>query len=165
MVLNPLDQIHLITTLTTVVIFFLTLLVLRRIVFDPLIEVMERRREKIEAAAIRKARAEAQLQSAQRQADEAVTAAKAEAARMLIGVHEELAGIRREKMAKASTEAEAVLARGREEIAGLRAEEEARLAEELYASVERALTAMIGPVDERAVRLVVGRALAAKEAG
>jgi F-type H+-transporting ATPase subunit b len=165
MLLDPLDQIHLVTTVATVVIFFLTLLVLRRVVFLPVIEVMERRRARIEAAQTRKAEAEALLQSAQRRADEAVNTAKAEAARILGGVREEVAGARREKMLAASAEAETILTRGREEVATLRAAEEARLAEELLAAVGKTLTAMIGPVEEPAVRLVVSRALSAKEAG
>ena len=165
MVLDPLDQIHLVTTVATVVVFLLTLFVLRRVVFLPVIEVMERRRVKIEAARAHKAEAEALLENVQRQADEALNGAKAEAARILGGVREELGGVRREKMAAASTEAEAILGRGREELAVLRAAEETRLAEELYVSVDKTLTAMIGPVEEHAVRLVVSRALSAKEAG
>ena len=165
MVLDPLDQIHLVTTVATVVIFLLTLLVLRRVVFLPVIDVMERRRARVEAARTRKAEAEALLQSAQRQADEAVNTAKAEAGRILGGVREEVAGVRREKMLAASAEAETILTKGREEVATHRAAEEARLAEELFAAVGKTLTAMIGPVEERAVRLVVSRALSAKEAG
>jgi F-type H+-transporting ATPase subunit b len=165
MVLDPLDQIHLVTTTATVVIFLVTLFVLRRVVFLPVIEVMERRSARIEAAQLRKAEAEALLRGAQVQADEAMTSAKAEAARILAGAREEMSGTRRERMAKANTEAEAILALGREEVATLRAAAEARLAEELHSSVGKALTAMIGPVEDPAVRLMVNRALATGEGG
>ena len=165
MVLNPLDQIHLVTMAATFVIFLLTLLVLRRVAFLPLIDVMERRSARIEAARAQKAEGESLLRNAQLQADEAVAAAKAEAARILGSARDEIAAIRRAKMAQATTEAEAILARGREEVLALRASEETQLAKQLFASVGKALTTMIGPVEDSAVRLMVNRVMAAKEAG
>jgi hypothetical protein len=68
------------------------------------------------------------------------------------------------KRAAADAEAEAILARGRDEILALRRSEEARLAEELCTCVGQTLARMTGQVDEKAVRFLVNRVLAAKEA-
>jgi F-type H+-transporting ATPase subunit b len=164
MVLDPLGQIHLVTMAAIIVIFLVTLLLLRRICFLPLIAVMDQRAARIEAARTRKAEAEALLKSAQLETDQILSAAHAEAERLVAQVVAETAGIRSERMAKASAEAEAILAKGREGVLAVTQSEDARLTEELCACVGKTLTTMIGPVDDTAVRFMVNRVVTAKEA-
>jgi F0F1-type ATP synthase membrane subunit b/b' len=165
MALNPLAQIHLVTILAVILITLVTMLLLRRIFFLPLIEVMERRAAKIEAARARKAAGEAALRGAEAEAEQLLAAAAVQAAGLAAGVQEEVAGLRTERLARAGAEAEAILARGREELVALGKAEENRLHTELCACVTRTLATMIGPVDDSAVRFMVHRVLAAKEVG
>jgi F-type H+-transporting ATPase subunit b len=165
MVLDPLAQIHPITMLAVVVITLFTLFLLRRICFLPLLAVMERRAARVEAAGAGKAEAERLLEQARSEAERALAEAKAEAGRVTASAEAKAAALRAERLAAATAEAEAVLAAGREELRVLAQAEEARLEKELHACVTGALSAMIGTVDEPAVRLVIGRVLAAKEAG
>jgi F-type H+-transporting ATPase subunit b len=165
MILDPLSQIHPITMAGIVVIFLVTLLLLRRVFFLPLLTVMERRAARIEAARAGKAEAERLLARARVEAEQALSGAREEATRLADRVEAETAALRTERLARASAEAEAILAGGREEVLALARAQEARLAEELHACVTQALTRMIGTVDDAAVRLVMKRVLAAKEAG
>lgn len=165
MTLDPLAQIHFVTIAAIIGIALATMFLLRPIFFLPILEVMAQRAERIEAARSRKAEAEALLQGAERELDEALVAAKVEAARLAAQAMEEAAAVRRERLAKAGAEAEALLAAGRTEIAALRRTEDERLAEELRACAGQALTAMIGPVDEAAVQFVVNRVLRPTAAG
>ena len=164
MVLDPLGQINLVTMGAIIVIFLLTLLGLRRICFVPLIEVMERRAARIEAARAQKAEAEEVLARAQQEAAQALSRAREEAERVVAKITEETASLRNARLARATAEVETILAAGRDELAALKRTEDARLAEELCASVTRTLTRMIGPVEETTVRFMVTRVLARKEA-
>jgi F-type H+-transporting ATPase subunit b len=165
MVLDPLAQINAITVAGTIVVFFVTLLLLRRILFLPLIEVMEQRAAKLEQAKARKAEADALLERAQLEVQQTRSIAAAEAAQLIEKVRDETARIRSERLAGAGAEADAILARGREEIRVLRHSEDARLADELCTCVTAMLTTMIGPVDAAAVRLTVMQVVAGREAG
>jgi F0F1-type ATP synthase membrane subunit b/b' len=165
MALDPLAQIHLVTILAVILITLTTLLLLRRIFFLPLIEVMEQRAAKIEAARTQMAAGEAALRAAEAEAERVLAAAAVEAARLAAGVQEEVAGLRTQRLARAGAEAEAILAQGREAVAALGLVEENRLQTELCVCVSRTLATMIGPVDDSAVRFMVHRVLAAKEVG
>lgn len=159
MTLDPLAQIHLVTIAAIIGIALATLLLLRPIFFLPILEVMARRAERIDAARTRKAEAQALLQGARHELDQAIATAKVEAARVAAQAMEEAAVVRRERLAKATAEAEALLAAGRAEIVALKQAEAERLARELCACAGKALTAMIGPVDDAGVRFVVNQVL------
>lgn len=163
MVLDPLGQLNAVTIGAVVAIFLATFWLVRRSLL-PLIEVMERRTARIAAARAQKAEAEVALRGAQAEAASARAAATGEVERAAATSRDEVAEVRRARLAQATAEAEAIAAAGREEVLALRQAEEAKLADELYACVRQALTKMIGPVDETAVRFMVGRVLAAKEA-
>jgi len=165
MSLDPLAQFHLVTIVAVILITLVTLLLLRRICFLPLIEVMEQRAGKIEAARTQKAAGEAALQAAEATAEQVLAAAAVEAARLAAGLQQEVASLRTERLGRASAEAEAILARGREEVAALGKAEESRLQTELCDCVSRTLAMMIGQVDDSAVRFMVHRVLAVKEGG
>jgi F0F1-type ATP synthase membrane subunit b/b' len=164
MALDPLAQINLITIGAIIVIALVTLFLLRRICLVPLITVMERRAARIEKARAQLAEASAVLASAQLKADQARSAAREEADRMVAKFTDETTEMRRARMAAAAAEAEAILAAGREEILTLRQSEDAKVARELSSSVSNTLTRMIGPVEDTTVRFMVARVLAAKEA-
>jgi F0F1-type ATP synthase membrane subunit b/b' len=165
MMLDPLGQIHLVTIGAVVVIFLATLGLLRRIVFLPLITVMEHRALRIAAAQRGKTEAEQLLQTAQRQAEQARAAARAEAERVVAALKEEASEYRRERMARANAASETILTKGRDEVAALRQSQDQAIAEELGTCVTRTLTSMVGAVDGAAVRYIVKTVLAAKEGG
>jgi F0F1-type ATP synthase membrane subunit b/b' len=165
MALNPLAQIDLVTIGGVIVIFVVTLFLLRRICLVPVIAVMEGRVAKIATARAHAAEAEAQLASAHREAEATRAAATAEATQLVDGVRGEIAAAREQRLAQARTEAEAILAKGRDEARALRQAEDARLTDELSACVSAALRKIIGPVEGGAVRFVVKRVLAEKEGG
>jgi F0F1-type ATP synthase membrane subunit b/b' len=163
-VLDPIAQLDPPTVGVVAAIFLATFLVLRRTFFAPLLDAMDRRTARIEAARARRAEAEARLAGARRQAEEALERAREEAARVSGAARERTLRAREARLAKARADAEAALSGGRVEIAALRREEQDRLAEELYACVHLVLAKMIGPVDDRMVRFLVNQALAAREA-
>jgi F-type H+-transporting ATPase subunit b len=165
MALNPLAQIQVVTIAAVIVIFLVTLLLLRRVFFLPLIEVMERRAARIGSARAREAEADELAANAQREAEQARALTQAEATRVLAQTREDIAASRSARMAQARAEAEAILAKGREDVRALKQVEEGRLATELSACATAALRRAIGPVDDAAVRLVVKRVLAAHAAG
>ena len=165
MSLDPLAQLNLVTIGATVLIFLLTLLLLRRICFLPLLAVMERRAARVEAALARKLEADRLLDAARIEADRVLGAAREQAERLAARTREEAAQLRAERLAAARAEAEAIQTRGGEEVAALRQTEAARLEAELCGSVSRTLARIVGQVDESAVRFMVNRVLTAKEAG
>jgi len=163
MVLDPIAQIDLATIGAVVAIFLVTFALLRRVCFLPLLAAMEARAVRIDTAHARRAEAEARLAEARLQAEGLLERARAEALRIAGAAREERARGREARIAQASAEADAALARGHDEVVALRQSQQARLAEELCASVGQVLARMIGPVDERMVRFLVSRALAARE--
>lgn len=159
MSLNPLAQINLITIGSVMLIFVVTLIVLRRVCFVPIITVMERRAANIAAARSLRDDAQGVLAAAQRDADAQLAAAKAEADRIAAECREEIAQRRTTALARANEEAEAVLALGKDEIRALHHSENARVTSELQRCVAATLTKMLVPVDDAGVRLMVQRAL------
>jgi F0F1-type ATP synthase membrane subunit b/b' len=163
MLLDPLAQIDPLAIGGVAAIFLLTFLLLRRTCLVPLIEVMERRALRIEKARAARAEAEGLLQQARLQAERLLAAARDEAGRIAEAAKEERARAREARMARVRADADAVLAKGREEIQALNRSEEAALGEHLRACVTEALTRLVGDVDEKTVRFLAARALAAKE--
>jgi F0F1-type ATP synthase membrane subunit b/b' len=134
-------------------------------VFVPVIEVMERREARIQTALAQQAEAESQLHAAQQKAAEILDAAHRKAAQITESRKAELNELRRERIARATADADAILATGRAEAAALREAEQSRLAEELNACANQTLARMIDTVDPAALRFVLKRVLASKEAG
>jgi F0F1-type ATP synthase membrane subunit b/b' len=115
MVLDPVAQLHLVTILAIIAIFVMTLMILRRTVFLPLISVMEARTARIEAARAGKVEAAAGLAAAQAEATRILDGARETAAGIVEKAHRDAAEAGAARIAEASAEAEAILARGREE--------------------------------------------------
>lgn len=165
MVLNPLAQINIVTIGALIAIFLVTFFLLRRIFFLPVIDVMEKRAARIETARTKKAEAENLLSRAQLKAEEISAEARAEAERIADAAKGEMIKVREAKTAQANAEADAIQAKGRDEVLVLKRSEEAKLKEDLCVCVNRTLSKMIGPVDEKTVRFMVNKVLAAKGIG
>jgi len=160
--LNPLEQLNLITMTAMAAIFLVTFFVLKKVLFTPLIDVMEKRAGKLERSRARYQEADALIEQAREEAARIAAEAGETAERFSEDVRRELAGIRESKRALAGTEAEKILASGRAEVSRLKGTEQARLKEHLLTCSKQTLVKMIPTVDEEALRLVVNRVLTAR---
>jgi len=162
--LNPLEQLNLVTMAAMAAIFLVTFFVLRKVLFNPLIDVMEKRADKFERARARYQQADALIKQAQEEAARIAAEAAETAERFSADVKRELAGTRESKRALANAEAENILLSGRAEAARIKGTEQSRLKDHLLACSKQTLVKMIPMVDEEALRLVVNRVLTARGA-
>ncbi len=162
--LDPLEQLNWITMASMAVIFLASLLVLRKMLFAPLIEVMERRAAKAEKARARYEEMALLREDAEKEARRITEEAAGTAGRLSDEVKAELAKVREARRAKAGAEAEDILLHGREDVARLRRTEQARLKEHLMTFSRQTLAKMISDVNEEALELIVNRVLAGKGA-
>ena len=162
--LNPLEQLNLITMAAIAAIFLVTLFILRKVFFIPLIDVMEKRADKLERSRSRYEEASTLIEKAQEGAKRIAAEAAETAEHLSDEVKAELARIRESKRAEASVEAESILARGRNEVALHKESEQARLKEHLLTCSKQTLFKMIPEVDEERLQFIVNRVLAARGA-
>lgn len=162
--LNPLEQLNLVTMAAMAAIFLVTFFVLRTVLFNPLIDVMEKRAGRLERSRARYQEADALIEQARQEAAGIAAEAAETAERFSEDVRRELAGIRESKHALANAEAEKIIARGREEVAHLKEAEQSRLKDHLLTCSKQTLIKMIPEVDEETLRFVVNRVLAARGA-
>ncbi len=162
--LNPLEHLNVITLAAIAAIFLTTFFVLRKLFFIPLIDVMEKRAEKIERALARYGEADALIEKAREEVGHIAAEAAGTAERIAEEAKGEITRVRDAKLSQAGAKADAVLARGREEIAHLKEMEQAKLREQLLACSRQTLLKIIREVDEDALRLVVNRILTARGA-
>jgi len=160
--LNPLEQLNLVTMAAMAAIFLVTFFVLRTVLFNPLIDVMEKRANRLERSRARYQETDALIEQAREEAAGIAAGAAETAERLSEDVRRELAGIRESKRALANAEAEKILSSGRAETARLKGAEQARLKDHLLTCSRQTLVKMIPTVDEAALRLVVNRVLTAK---
>lgn len=157
MTLNPLEQLNLITMTAIAAIFLVTFFLLRRVVFLPLIAVMEKRERRLECCRLMEQEASALLRKARGEAESILTEAADQARRLSGAGEEELMKIREERCALASAEAEKILAMGREEVLRLAEEEQAKLISNLLTCSRQTLVKLVGEVDEDMLRFMVDR--------
>jgi F-type H+-transporting ATPase subunit b len=162
--LNPLEQLNLVTMAAMAAIFLVTFFILRRVLFNPLIDAMEKRAGRLERSRARYQEADALIEQAREEAKEIAAKAAEVAERFSEDVRRELAGIRESKRALANAEAENILASGRAEAARIKGTEQSRLKDHLLTCSKQTLVKMIPAVDEEALRLVVNRVLTARGA-
>jgi F-type H+-transporting ATPase subunit b len=162
--LNPLEQLNLVTMAAMAAIFLVTFFILRRVLFNPLIDAMEKRAGRLERSRARYQEADALIEQAREEAKEIAAKAAEVAERFSEDVRRELAGIRESKRALANAEAENILASGRAEVARIKGTEQSRLKDHLLTCSKQTLVKMIPAVDEEALRLVVNRVLTARGA-
>lgn len=164
MALNPLEQLNLITMAAIAAIFLVTLFILRKVFFIPLIDVMEKRAGKLERSRARYEEAGTLIEKAQEEAKKIADQAAETAEHLSDEVKAELARIRESKRAEATIEAESIITRGRDEVARLKEAERARLKEHLVTCSKQTLVKMVHEVDEERLLFVVNRVLAARGA-
>lgn len=164
MSLNPLEQINLITMAAVAVIFLATSLILRRVFFLPLIDVMEKRTRKLERARTLYADADALVERSREEAARMVAESTEEADRLTQEVKDELIRIREARIAEANAEAQSILTRGRNEVVVIKEAEQGKSKEQLLVCCRQTLVKMIGEVDEDTLRFVVSRVLSVREA-
>jgi F0F1-type ATP synthase membrane subunit b/b' len=162
--LNPLEQLNLVTMAAMAAIFLVTFFILRRVLFNPLIDVMEKRAGRLERSRARYQEADALIEQAREEAKGIAAKAAEVAERFSEDVRRELAGIRESKRALVNAEAENILASGRAEAASIKGPEQSRLKDHLLTCSKQTLVKMIPTVDEEALRLVVNRVLTARGA-
>jgi F0F1-type ATP synthase membrane subunit b/b' len=160
MQLDPIGQLRLEIILGVLALFTLTLALLRRTFFLPVIAVLERRQERLaEADAVRE-EAAALLRDADEEAARIGAEAQAEADARLAKARAHAESARRERLDAARAEAQTRLDGGR---AALRTEREAELSalsNEASACITLACGRLLDHVDERAVGRVVERLVA-----
>jgi F0F1-type ATP synthase membrane subunit b/b' len=164
MTLNPLEQLNLITMAAMAAIFLVTFFLLRRVVFLPLIGVMEGRERKLERCRLAEQEASALLRKARTEAERILTEAADRSRRLSGAEEEEMIRIREEKCAPASAEAEKILAIGRGEVLRIAEEEQAKLVSHLLTCSRQALVKLIGEVDEDTLRFMVDRVVTTRGA-
>lgn len=160
MSLNPLEQLNVVVMMAVAAIWLATFVVLRRVLLLPLLAVMERRQQKLDASSVIEREARALLEDAQQAAAKITDAAKAAAERTAADTKDELSREREARLAVANQRARDVLTRGREEIASMRAAEHAKLEQQLVLRSRQALLKLTPGVDEDALRIIVARVLA-----
>ena len=163
MSLNPIAQINVITIAGIVIIFILTYFTLRKLFFDPYINVMEARNSKIEDSFSKQEEAKKIKEEAQKEAGRIISEAKAKADEMSNEAREKAETLREEKHTEAKAKADEILAKGREEVKVLRKAEEEKLKQNLSGCVNQALCKLIGDVDEKMVEITVHKVLATQE--
>ena len=165
MALNPLEQINLITIAGLMLIFTATYLILRKILFLPLIQIMERRDLKISGGKETIARAEFLICDAQNKADSILAEARQEAEHIIETGSEDNARLREEKVKQASDEADRLLSKELEKMSLLRKSEQKRLEESLLFCVSKTLKKSIGYSNEKVIQSMVAKVLASRSDG
>ncbi len=157
--LNPLEQLNLVTMAAMAAIFLVTFVILKAVLFKPLIDVMEKRAGRLERSRARYQEADGLIKQAQEEAARIATEAAETAGRFSEDVRRELAGIRESTRARADSEAGKILVSGRSEVARLKGTERARLKDHLLTCSKQTLLKIVSTVDEETLRLVVNRVL------
>lgn len=160
MELNPLNQINLATIAIVIAVFTVTHFVLRRTFFLPVIEVMERRRERLEAAAALREQAAELVRDADTEAATILERASERASRVQQALRDGAQAVRGERLAAAREENAALLETGRKAIAEDREAELAKLRADTAECVSLACERLLGGVDPRTVDGVVDRLVA-----
>lgn len=158
--LNPIDQIEPFTIVATIVIFVVTYLLLRRFVFLPLVNVMEDRREVIEAGLTAAAEAEEILAEASAEGVARLGEAQAEAQRLVEQARERAARQSEARLKDAQREAQQLLDGGRAGLVQAREAEIARLRAEALQCVTLACEKLEVAVEGTTIEAVVDGVIA-----
>ncbi len=159
MELNPIEQINFITIVSIIILFTITFFILKRIFFDPLIEIMEKRTEKIQRSKSLIDEAKNLLDSAREESEKIINEARAEAERIKTAAKEEALRIKDEKISEAKKQAGKLLLEGRREIEILKAEEKNKLASEVFSCTQMTLEKLIERVNEKVLKALVDKSI------
>lgn len=157
MELNPLKQINPMVVVAVIIIFTGTYYTLRKIFFLPLIEVMERRNERIKNSRLQVEEAQRAVNQAEKEADEIVSKAKEEADSIVRNMSEKLEELKKFQIEQAREEADKFLEDGRKEILLTKDVEQAKLRKEAVECVGLACGKLLGKVEANTVESVVDK--------
>lgn len=157
MELNPLNMIEPVVIAGVVAIFILTHFVLRRVFFLPVIEVMERRRERLDTASTMRDQAAEVQRSAARDVDTLRERARSRAESVGQTVRERAQAARRERLDAARAESAKIVEDGRGAIATEREAELAKLRAETSSCVGVACERLLGRTDTHTIDAIVDR--------
>lgn len=160
MELNPLAQIDPIVIGGTIVVFSATYVAMRKVFFDPVIDVMEERHARCKDAAHVCEEAQVLVATADSEALAAVEAAREEADRLLAESRQAAEAERDRRIAHARERVERALEVGRAEILEAKEAEVEALTKEARECVGLACAKLVGRVDDEVVGDVVERVVA-----
>ena len=161
--LNPLSQQQFdpVVMIAVIIIFAITLLVLRRVFVMPFVRVMEQRDEYLEVADAQVAEADSVVRDADFDAERALAEAAQAAEELRAHAREGAEASRRERIAEATRLASERLERGRAEIAAARANEVSALRSQAVDCVGVACVQLLGAEsDGAAIEAAVDRLMA-----
>lgn len=159
MELNPIEQVNFITIVSIIILFTITFFILKRIFFDPLIEIMEKRTEKIERSKSLIDEAKNLLESAREESEKIINEAQTKAERIRTTAKEEALRIKDEKIFESKKKAEELLIEGRREIEMLKVEEKKKLASELLSCTQMTLEKLVERVDEKVLKAMIDKSI------
>lgn len=160
--LNPLQQFNVVTVVGMIVVFWVTFGALKVGFFNPVLDVIMARREKLDAGKAKLEEAAQVVEAARVEAEAVLSEAGREAEKIEREATEDAESRRQQELATAKAEAERVLADGRKDVVRLRKEEEARVREELVGCTTIACEKLVGKVDGRLVGSIVDKVMRAK---
>ncbi len=160
MELNPLKQINPVVVVSVIVIFTCTYYILRKIFFLPLIEVMEKRHERIEGSKVKLIEAQKIVGRAEKEASATVAGARENADSISRDMRERVEEVRKERIDAAKKEADEFLETGRKEILMSKEAEQAKLRKEAVECVGLACDKLLGKVETNTVETVIDKLMA-----
>jgi len=155
--LNPLAQIDLLTVSITIVVFGLTYWLLRKVIFDRTIAVMESRQARCDQAALECEEARKQIVAAEQESAQMLAAAQEKADALVAKAREQAEADKLVRIADARQAAELRMQQGRAEILAARDREIAMLRTEAMECVGLACEKLAGTADPDVVAGVVDR--------
>jgi len=160
MELNPLKQINPVVVASVIVIFTCTYYVLRKVFFLPLIEVMEKRHERIQNSQLQLTEAQRIVGQAEKEASEIVAKAREEADSISRDMRERIEEIRKAGIDTAKDGADRFLEDGRKGILMSKEAEQAKLRKEAVECVGLACDKLLGKVETNTVESVIDKLMA-----
>lgn len=160
MELNPIKQLNPAVIGATVATFTVTYIVMRKVFFLPVIEVMERRYARTQAAEDKYAEADGILASAEKERERIGGVVNEEVSALVEKSRAKIDEVREERLAAARTEAERMLEEGREVIREEAELERTRLRTEAVECVSLSCEKLFGRVDRAVVESNVDRVIA-----
>lgn len=160
--LNPLEQFNAVTVIGMIVVFWATLFALKSVFYNPVLDIIVARRQKIAAAKAEVAKADLTVAAAQTEADRILAQSDEEVDKIAREAAESVEAQRQESSVAAKEEAERVLAAGRTHVVEVRKQEEAKVRTELVGCTTIACNKLIGKVDGRLIESVVDKVMRAR---
>jgi F-type H+-transporting ATPase subunit b len=160
MELNPLKMIDFRVIAVVIAIFTVTHFVLRRTFFLPVIEMMERRRERIDAGDAKRDEAADVSRLAEDEAESIIARGRDRAERVAQAIRERTQTVRREQLDGARGESAALMEKGRLGIAQEREAELTKLRSETATCVTLACERLLGGADGETIDGIVDRLVA-----